>query len=161
MLKHSILALLISILIMPLTYASDGDRKVRFIGGLTEDSFKRISVRDLESHFKLHTVEVYNPWDKKTATYTGILISDLITKVGLPDIQEITIKAIDDYQIQITKNTWQEYRILLVTQENGQYIPVKNKGPLRIVFPDYDASQKEYELNLPLWMWMINRIELK
>lgn len=153
--------LILSFLLPVSVWADAGERKVRFAGNLSEDASQRISVKALESKFSLHTAKIYNPWDKKTAEYTGIWLSDLVARQAKPNTQLVRFKAIDDYQVEINRDTWQAFRILVVTQEEGRHLPVSNKGPMRLVFPDYDAANKEYELNLPLWMWMITKIEFE
>lgn len=142
-------------------YADAGDRKIRIVGNTVDDAKLRVSVKELEQKFQLLNITSYNPWEKKTTKHTGILINELIDKLAKPDTETIIFKAIDDYQVEIERNKWQKFRIVLVTREDGNYLSVKNKGPMRIIFPDYDASKKEYEANLPLWMWMIKQVEFK
>lgn len=142
-----------------LSLADAGDRKIRFSGELLEGTEKRQSVKQIENQFTLFTQNIYNPWEKESATYSGILVDQLLTKFAKEGVNKIVFKAIDDYQIEMDLNTLKDFQILLVTKQNGEYLEVKDKGPMRIVFPDYDASKKEYEDNLPMWMWMINRIE--
>ncbi len=152
---------LVLVLVSTAAFSANGERKIRFAGKLSAEVDQRISVKDLESQFTLQTVKLYNPWEKKSAEYTGIWLKDLLAQKAQSGVTSISFKAIDDYRVKIDQATWQKYRILLVTRENGDYIGVRDKGPMRIVFPDYDASKKEYELNLPLWMWMISKIEFK
>jgi len=160
---HKLSAVLIAfislLLFSNLSYADAGDRKVRLSGNLQDNVDKKQSVKKLEQQFTLYTKKFYNPWEKASATYSGILLDEFVKKFGQADTNKITFKAIDDYQVDIPKNIWQSYKILLVTKVNGEYLDIKNKGPMRIVFPDYDASKKEYEVNLPLWLWMITQIE--
>ena len=142
-----------------MSFADDGDRKIRFSGNLNDNSSQRLSVKELEKHFTLIEIKAYNPWEKHTAEYTGILLDELITKIAKPNVQSISLKAIDDYQVEIKKELWESNRILLVTKQDGEYLSVAKKGPMRVIFPDYDASKKEHEMNLPLWLWMITKIE--
>lgn len=143
------------------TWSGDGERKISLSGNLQTELNGRISVKALESHFTLLNIESYNPWEKETAKHTGILLNELVAKFAQADTQVVIFSAIDDYEVEIPRAMWESFRILIVTKQNGQYLPVSKRGPMRIVFPDYDASKKEYEINLPLWMWMINKIEFK
>lgn len=139
---------------------SAGDKKVRLTGiALKQDAPKRLSVKQLETYFQLHAFDVYNPWEKRSDQYKGIWMHDFVHKFGQGDLKGLNIRAIDDYQISLTPQDWQNFRILIATQVNGNYIPVKSKGPMRLVFPDYNEDDKAYELNLSQWMWMINKIE--
>ncbi len=154
----------LSILLMALVFSSivmadAGDKTVLLMGKhLSETAPPKITIKALEANFTLHTVETYNPWEKRTEVYTGIWVSDLIKTYG-QGTTSLKLTAIDDYQVTLNNEEWQNLRILLATKVNGQYIDVKNKGPMRVVFPDYDAANKHYELSLPKWLWMIKRLE--
>lgn len=139
----------------------NGDRKIRFSGAISENTPTRLSVKEIESHFTLYEGRHYNPWDKVTRLYKGVLLHEFATKFAQPNTRKITMKAIDDYQISFTPELWNTFRILIVTQEEGRYLSVDKKGPMRIIFLDYDAKDKAFESNLAQWMWMINRIKFE
>ncbi len=154
----------IAILLMTLVFSSiaiadAGDKTVMLSGKqLSEKEPNKISIKALEADFTLQTVEIYNPWEKRKEIYTGIWVTDLIKKYG-QGAHSLTLTAIDNYQVTLKDEDWQNLRILLATKVNGQYIDVKNKGPMRVVFPDYNAADKRYELSLPKWLWMIKQLE--
>lgn len=141
-------------------YGDAGDKKIRLSGNLQEQVPNRLSVKEIEQRAPLTQATLYNPWEKRTETYKGVLLTDFIHAFGRPGIRSLVLKAIDDYEATFTQADWENFRIILVTQVNGHYISVREKGPMRVVFPDYDTREKAYELNLPKWLWMINRIEL-
>lgn len=157
--KTSLLILLT--FLASIAWAAPGDRVIYLKGALKENAPQKLSVIQLEDHFNLFSTQIYNPWDKKTARYTGIWMKELHRKFAKPESTEIIITAIDQYQITYPLNKCKSARILIATQENGEHIPVANKGPMRIIFPDYDASDAAYSDNLPMWMWMIKSIEFK
>lgn len=144
-----------------LLLADDGDKKVKLLGNLKEGSVKSISAKELEKSMKTSTFTLYNPWEKRTESYEGVLINEFVAHFGNGTNEKLKLIAIDDYEVTFDKKMWLSERILLVTKVDGKYISIKEKGPMKIVFVDYDQGKKEYELNLPLWMWMINKIELK
>ena len=140
---------------------SDGDKMIRLSGLLQENAPKHLTVKKLEADFTLKELRFYNPWEKSTDNYSGIFLEDLVAKYALPETQSIHFKSIDDYETDIKKSDWTKFRILLVTRKNRQYVPVSDKGPMRIVFPDYTPNSKDFEMDLYKWIWMINRIEFK
>lgn len=141
--------------------ANPGERLIYFQGAIKAEIPKKVSVIELEKEFNVFSTKIYNPWDKKTARYSGIWLHELQKKFGKEGTQEVLIRAIDQYQITYPKALWESKRILLVTRENGDYIHLSNKGPMRIVFPDYDPNKQAYSDNLPMWMWMIRSIEFR
>lgn len=142
-------------------YANSGDKKIKLIGDIKDSAPKTITPKELEEQFKPFSAKVYNPWEKKEDKYTGVLLSEIVNKFANSSVTSITTKAIDDYSVTFDKKLIDKERILLAYKVNDKFIPIRKKGPLRIVFVDYDKTKKEYELNLSKWMWMINKIEFK
>ena len=161
--KHTVGGLLM--FLSCLVYASvsmatpaDGSAMIRLYGNLATDIPKRVSVKQIEA-IGVDSVEAYNPYEKRTENYTAVWFDQFAQHFGADSINKITMKAIDDYEIEFAPSEWQQMRILIATRVNGDYIGYDKKGPMRIIFPDFDAKQEIYQVNLPKWMWMINKIE--
>jgi hypothetical protein len=148
--------------IMPLAYAGagPGDKFIRLSGNtLVEGVTTRLSVKELEQQFTLSTIDAYNPWEKRTDSYTGIWLDELVIKLARADTTAITFIALDNYQITFERAEWRAKKILLVTRIGGEHQPVRNKGPLRVVYQHFDKGSAEDGITLPKWIWMITRIE--
>lgn len=137
---------------------ADGTAMIRLYGNLAADTPKRVSVKQIEA-IGVESVEAYNPYEKRSDNYTGVWFDRFAQHFGATNVSKVTLKAIDDYQIEFEPSEWQQMRILIATRVNGDYIGYDKKGPMRIIFPDFDAKQEIYQVNLPKWMWMINKIE--
>lgn len=153
--------LLTLVLIASVLQADAGDKKIRLLGNMKEGMAQRISPRELEHELSFVSFYVYNPWEKKSDHYEGVLLDTFAKHFGGKDLNALRLIAIDDYEVRFEKDYFQRERILLVAKVNGEYISIKEKGPMRIIFVDYDKRKKEYELNLPQWMWMITKIEFE
>lgn len=138
-----------------------GDRIIHFSGLLKPDIAARQTIKTIEQNFELTAARLYNPWEKREEVYSGLFLDELVAKYALPETRKIRFIAIDGYSIVIEWFEWQKYRTLLATRINERHLSVRQKGPMRIVFPDYVADNEEYKANLHQWMWMINRIEFK
>jgi len=138
----------------------DGSAKIRLMGNVAEDARKRISIKELES-IGTTEAEAFNPYEKKADTYKGVWMKDLVAHFGNPSTHQITTIAIDGYTVTFDKADWESLNIMIATQVNGKYIGFKDKGPMRIVFVDFDKTHELYEANLPKWMWMIQKIDFK
>ena len=160
--KNTLITIFIitSLLFSSLVYADGGNKKFRLIGNLKQKSLKKITIKDIEN---LGMVEenVYNPYEKRVDLYGGVPFKTFVEKYAAKNVKSVTLMAIDDYAVVIPKSEWNSKRIILSTRMNKKYIAVRSKGPLRIVFPDYDIKKKEYETNLSHWIWMIKKIEFK
>lgn len=142
-------------------YGGTGDKRVKISGKINATAPKYITPKSIEKDFETQNFELYNPWEKKRESYHGVLLDQLAKKYGTEDVKELKFVAIDDYNVDFKKELYEKERILLVYKVNGEYLSIRKKGPMKIVFVDYDASKKRYELNLPKWLWMIKYIEFK
>ena len=149
------------LLFVNVAYAHDGEKKVRLMGKVKEESSKRISIQDLERPFELVELNIYNPYEKRSDLYKGILLDQLVKQFAKEGVTSVTFRAIDDYEVTIGKESWTKHRIILSTQVNREYVPIKKKGPLRIVYPDLRPNSKAYQDLLPTWAWMITKIEFE
>jgi hypothetical protein len=140
--------------------AADADTMIRLAGALADNARKRVSVGEIEAIGTVD-VEAFNPYEKRSDTYTGVWMEDFAAHFGATDIKSLKTTAIDDYEITFDKAEWTELRILIATRVNGSYIDFDEKGPMRIVFPDYDEKLEAYQLNLPKWTWMITKVTLE
>ncbi|SHO55029.1 hypothetical protein [Vibrio quintilis] len=158
---HILLTGLISFFISWPAFAGPGNARILLTGKNLNIETQRLTVKDLESTFSLVTLDLYNPWEKKTDKYTGFWMNDLIKKFAKPELKSLNIKAVDNYQVEFTAQDWTTFKILVATRVNNQYQPVRNKGPMRLIYANYDSSNVEHELTLTKWMWMIKTIEFK
>lgn len=142
-------------------YADIGNKKVKLVGEINSNAPQYITAQQLDEQFKTLKFTVYNPWEKQEDSYEGIFLDQLAKHYAKDSIEKIVIKAIDDYTITFEKELYMNERILLAYKVNGEFISVRDKGPMRIIFVDYDSSKKKYELNLAKWLWMIKTIDFK
>ena len=89
------------------------------------------------------------------------MLDRFAAEFGDPSVTEIKITAIDDYRITFKKDEWEKFRIMLVTKLRGERFGLEDKGPARIVFPDFVPGEEAFLINLPKWLWMIQEIEFK
>lgn len=137
-----------------------GDKQITLSGDtLVAGEPMRMSVIALEQQFELVTIDAYNPWEKRTDSYTGIWLDKLISQLASDKTEAVTFVALDNYQITFERAEWQADKIMLVTRVNGEHQPVRNKGPLRVVYQQFDPKNAAHGINLPKWIWMITRVE--
>ena len=148
------------LLFSSMLFADGGDKKVRLLGEVKEGTAHQVTIKEIEKLGML-SEKIYNPYEKRSDVYGGVDFRRFVEKYAKKNVKEVTLSAIDDYEITITKAEWTSMRIILSTKLNGDYMSLRKKGPLRTVFPDYDANKKEYQANLSHWIWMIKKIRFK
>jgi len=100
------------------------------------------------------------PWYKEPVTFEGVPLARLL---GILEVHGDTLVAIalNDYTTEIPITDATKYEPILALKRNGEYMPVRDKGPIFIVY-NYDSnselrSQKFYSRSA----WQVTRIEIK
>ncbi len=124
---------------MILTVAGDIDRG----GSQRPIEFDRASLERLGTSV-LHTS---TPWTTGTVEFEGVLLSTLLDAVGASG-DMIIATALNDYIAEIPVSEARRYPLLLALRMNGEYMEVRNKGPIWLVYP-WDQYP---DLDLPLSM---------
>ena len=127
---------------------TSGKTKIKIQGERADNIGKRISIQQIEA-LGITEIKAYNPYEKKTDLYTGVWVDKFVQRFAKPEIKQMTLTAIDNYKIDYYPQEWNNIRILMATRVNGKYIGYAKKGPMRIVFPEYDASKKIYQDTMP------------
>ncbi len=152
---------LVFLLLSSVNLFGDGsERKIRLLGNTKANTPKTVSIKEIEE-LGLVQENIYNPYEKRTDLYTGVLLDKFIKKYANDDVKTVTFTAIDDYEVVMPKSQYSSEKIILATRINKHYMSLRSKGPLRIVYPDYDAKKKKYQVNLSYWIWMITKIKFK
>ena len=74
------------------------------------------------------------PWHKGTVRFDGVLMRTLMRAVGASG-ERITATALNDYSTEIPMADFERYDVLLALKRDGEYMPVRDKGPLFIIYP--------------------------
>jgi hypothetical protein len=87
------------------------------------------------------------PWYDAPVNFSGVPMAKLMQTVGASG-ETVVAAALNDYETKIPISDFAQFGVLLALKRNGDYMPVREKGPLFIVYPyDSDAelkSQKYY-----------------
>lgn len=77
------------------------------------------------------------PWTKAPQTYTGVLLRDLLAHLGATGTQ-VHATALNDYAITLPVEDARLFDVIVAYKVDGQLIPVRDRGPLLIMYP-FDA----------------------
>jgi hypothetical protein len=78
------------------------------------------------------------PWYDAPVTFTGVHMSKLMQTVRASG-DAVVAAALNDYETKIPMSDFNQFDVLLALKRNGDYMPIREKGPLFIVYP-YDSS---------------------
>ena len=108
----------------------------------------------------METVETSTPWHNGPVRFEGVPLDRLMKEVEATG-RRVSVVALNDYASEIPVEDFSKYRVILALKRNGEYMPVRDKGPLFIVYP-YDSnpeikSQTYYTRSV----WQVARLEVK
>ena len=82
----------------------------------------------------LATVETSTPWTDGVVRYEGVLARDLMKQVGATG-SKLVATALNDYLAEIPLSDLTAYSVILAIKADGEYLPVRDKGPIFVVYP--------------------------
>lgn len=93
--------------------------------------------------------------------WSGISLKYIAQNLGATETSIVELVALNDYIISIPMKSINSYNPVLASRFNGKTIPIRNKGPLILIYP----FDKYKEINIPLYqdytIWMIHEIRIK
>ncbi|GAU85534.1 hypothetical protein BIWAKO_05482 [Bosea sp. BIWAKO-01] len=105
----------------------------------------------------LMTIETNTPWYSGPQKFEGISLDKLMKSVGAKG-DTVQAIALNDYTTEIPLEDFAKYNVILALKRNAEYMPIRDKGPLFIVYP-YDSnpelrSQKFYSRSA----WQVSKL---
>ncbi len=120
------------------------------------------AVFDIASLEKLGMVsfQTTSPWYNGRTTFTGIPLQKLMDYVGAEG-SVVRITALNDYTTVVPLNDFKKYNVILALKVNGEYMRIRDKGPLFVVYP-YDSMP---ELNNQIYYsrsaWQVSKMNIE
>ncbi len=125
--------------------------------GATNDGETAIFDRAMLEAMPQHSFTTKTPWYSGPETFEGVLMSDLLRRLECTGSNLLAI-ALNDYSSQIPVDDFAHYGVILAIKRDGKYMPVRDKGPLFIIYPfDSDSSLKSQKF-YGRSAWEVSRI---
>ena len=99
-------------------------------------------------------------WTDGVSTYSGVLLRDLLAAVGAEG-SRLTATAIDGYQITIPLQELGEDGPIVAHLRDGAPMPVRERGPLWIIFPFDDNPAFRNDTTYARSIWQLTLIEIE
>lgn len=78
------------------------------------------------------------PWYDGPVTFEGVPMAKLLQRLGAQG-EMVQAIALNDYSTEIPIGDFAQYNVLLALKREGNYLTIRDKGPLFIVYP-YDSD---------------------
>ncbi|WP_197434440.1 molybdopterin-dependent oxidoreductase [Agrobacterium vitis] len=105
-------------------------------------------------------VTLDTPWTKKAATYSGPLLRAILDAAGAGR-GAVTIRALNDYSAIIPPEDVSGLNIILATRMDGEIMPVRDKGPMMVIYPFDEDSNLYTETYFARSVWQIKSLEVR
>ena len=104
--------------------------------------------------------ETTTPWHQGVVKFEGVLMRRLLEHVDAAGERVVAI-ALNDYSVEIPVSDFARFGTILALKRDGNYMSVRDKGPLFIVYP-YDSHP---DLNSQLYYgrsaWQVSKLIVK
>jgi hypothetical protein len=102
-------------------------------------------------------IRTTTPWHEGVQVFEGVPLSDLMQHIGAAG-GTLKVVALNHYKTEIPASDAKAHRPILAYLRNGQPMPVRDKGPLFIIYPyDSDPSLKN-EVYYSRSAWQVRSI---
>lgn len=163
--RRATLAVLLALLAAPPAWALDppkGKVLLSITGQLTlpnaagRADFDRAMLDALPQHsFTTNT-----PWFKGPRKFSGPLLRDVLAAAGAQG-SSLRAVALNDYKVEIPADDAQRYKVLLATRLDDKPMPVREKGPLFIIYPYDDSADLRSERYYSRSAWQLRKLEVR
>jgi hypothetical protein len=99
-------------------------------------------------------------WTADTPEFEGVLARDVLRAVGAHG-REVTATALNDYVVTIPTEELLQYPVLLAWKMNGEYLKVKDKGPLWVVYPRDSFPELRNSMVDKKWIWQLSQLSIQ
>lgn len=100
------------------------------------------------------------PWTRGAQTYTGPLLRDVLALLSARGTT-IHATALNDYAITIPVEDARLHDVILAHRINGKPIPVRDRGPMLVMYPFDDHPQLQTQRYYERSIWQIKSLSLQ
>nr|WP_163502325.1 molybdopterin-dependent oxidoreductase [Halomonas socia] len=105
-----------------------------------------------EAHFDIdmlmslpaRVIETHTPWTDGPSVFEGPLARALLEAVGA-DSESVRVRALNDFAADIPVDNFHDYDVILALTRNGEPMPIRDYGPIFVLYPfdDYPELHNE------------------
>jgi hypothetical protein len=105
------------------------------------------------------TIKTATPWTTGSVTFEGVALSDLLQAVGATGAT-IVASALNDYAVNLPASDAQSGAVIAY-RLNGDYMSVREKGPLWIVYPFDSNPSLKSETIYSRCVWQLKSLRIE
>lgn len=126
-------------------------------GQITAQGGEALFDRDMLEALGTEGFETKTPWYDGPVRFDGIRMSRLMQAVGATG-STVSAVALNDYSTDIPMTDFERFGVLLALKRDGAYMPVRDKGPLFIVYPFDSSPELRSQLYYGRAAWQVAKL---
>lgn len=104
--------------------------------------------------------ETTTPWYPGPIRFDGVRMDRLLEAVGASG-DRVLAYALNDYTTELPISDFAAYGVLLALKRDGEYMPVRDKGPLFIVYPFDSRPELRHQRFYARSAWQLARLDVR
>lgn len=158
---HRLAAATLALAMVLATAAPSAARGLLEVVAAEGDRTRSVAIEEAEFEaLPQTTVVTETPWTDPGTRFTGVLLRDLLSHLELP-IGDVSARALNDYEAVIPAADIENFEVLIARQMNGAPMPVREKGPLWIIYPLTDRPELANPDTEAKMVWQLHRLTLQ
>ncbi len=105
------------------------------------------------------TITTSTIWTAGAHVYVGVPLAELADRLDFRD-RDVTLHALNDYTISLPADEAGPAAPILAYDMDGAPMPVRDKGPLWVIYPYDSASEYRTVLIYARSVWQLDRIDV-
>lgn len=106
------------------------------------------------------TVTTLTPWYDGEQVFEGVPLRALLREVGASG-QKLIVRALNNYMAEIPLADAEARGAILAYRRNGKPMPVRDKGPLFVIYPYSSDQALQNEVYYGRSAWQVSRIAVE
>lgn len=116
--------------------------------------------REMLEALPQHSFETSTPWTEGSSHYRGPLMRDLLTRLGAQS-DSVHVAALNGYEAEIPVSDFEQYDVMLALQKDQKAIPIREYGPLWVLYPfDHDEALLSEKIRFRA-VWQVMHIDVR
>ncbi|MDP3813608.1 molybdopterin-dependent oxidoreductase [Pseudomonas sp.] len=107
-----------------------------------------------------HSFTTQTPWYPQPVKFTGPLLRDVLAAAGSKGASIVAI-ALNDYRTEIPVQDTLDHEVIVATLMNDKPMPVREKGPLFIVYPFDSKAGLQAATFYNRSAWQLRALQIK
>ena len=108
----------------------------------------------------MHVTTTKTPWTDGQTVFEGPLLRDVLKAAGASGANLI-VTALNDYSAALPVSDSMEYDVILAMKSNGEYMRIRDKGPLFVIYPFDDVPSLYSEVIFNRSVWQVKSIAVE